>query len=54
MKKILAILLSLTMLFSVCAFAEGDETVTVTDMIGREVEIIPGSYTRVVCIGQAR
>ena len=24
---------------------------TVTDMIGREVEIIPGSYTRVICIG---
>ena len=27
------------------------QTVTVTDMIGREVEIIPGSYQRVVCIG---
>ena len=26
-------------------------TVTVTDMIGREVNIIPGSYKRVVCIG---
>ena len=26
-------------------------TVTVTDMVGRSVEIIPGSYTRVVCIG---
>ena len=25
--------------------------VTVTDMIGREVTIIPGSYSRVVCIG---
>ena len=25
--------------------------VVVTDMIGREVEIVPGSYTRVVCIG---
>jgi iron complex transport system substrate-binding protein len=25
--------------------------VTVTDMIGREVTVIPGSYTRVVCIG---
>ncbi|MBR4289556.1 MAG: ABC transporter substrate-binding protein [Oscillospiraceae bacterium] len=25
--------------------------VTVTDMIGREVTIVPGSYTRVVCIG---
>lgn len=25
--------------------------VTVTDMIGREVAVVPGSYTRVVCIG---
>ena len=25
--------------------------VTVTDMIGRQVEIVPGSYQRVVCIG---
>ena len=27
------------------------QAVTVTDMIGREVEIVPGSYERVVCIG---
>ena len=27
------------------------QSVVVTDMIGREVEIVPGSYTRVVCIG---
>ena len=26
-------------------------TLTVTDMIGREVEVLPGSYKRVVCIG---
>ena len=26
-------------------------TITITDMIGREVEVTPGSYTRVVCIG---
>ena len=25
--------------------------VTITDMIGREVTIVPGSYKRVVCIG---
>ena len=25
--------------------------VTVTDMIGREVDVVPGSYSRVVCIG---
>ena len=28
-----------------------DGAVTVTDMIGREVTVIPGSYQRVVCIG---
>ncbi len=27
------------------------QSVVVTDMIGRQVEIVPGSYTRVVCIG---
>ena len=34
--------------------AEQEETpaeVTVTDMIGREVTVIPGSYKRVVCVG---
>lgn len=25
--------------------------ITITDMIGREVTVTPGSYTRVVCIG---
>lgn len=27
------------------------EVITVTDLIGREVDIIPGSYQRVICIG---
>ena len=27
------------------------ESIVITDMVGREVEIVPGSYTRVVCIG---
>ena len=31
--------------------AEESAAVTVTDMIGREVEIVPGSYKKVVCIG---
>ena len=31
--------------------AEQTPEITVTDMIGREVKIIPGSYRRVVCIG---
>ena len=53
MKKLIAALLAVTLLLSGCAAATPElrETVTVTDMIGREVEIIPGSYERVVCIG---
>ena len=31
--------------------AKTAEPVVITDMIGRQVEIVPGSYTRVVCIG---
>ena len=27
------------------------QSVVITDMVGRQVEIVPGSYTRVVCIG---
>ena len=47
-------------LIAVCVFAAGiseldsaskAQSVVVTDMVGREVEIVPGSYTRVVCIG---
>ena len=29
----------------------GQTTVTVTDMVGREVTVIPGSYKRVACVG---
>ena len=55
-KRILVLLLCAAMCLSVCvggiqsAFAEAEET-TVTDMIGREVTVTPGSYKRVVCIG---
>ena len=60
MKKLLSLMLAFVMLLSLCACAPqdsgddqpiGDETVTVTDMIGREVTVKPGSYKRVVCIG---
>ena len=73
MKKMIALLMALAMVLTLCACgAEGEETlplmeteaqtaqtqapeetaeITVTDMIGREVKIIPGSYQRVVCIG---
>ena len=57
-KKLFALILALLMLLSVCACGvpensgnESAEAVTVTDMIGREVEVIPGSYEHVVCIG---
>ena len=33
------------------AAAAENSTVTVTDMVGRSVEVLPGSYKRVVCIG---
>ena len=60
MKKILSLVLALLMLLSLCACGgnvtetepvETSGEVTVTDMIGREVTVVPGSYTRVVCIG---
>lgn len=60
MKKTIIVLLSLLMLFSLCGCAaqNAEEAqsvisaeVTVTDMIGREVTVIPGTYSRVVCIG---
>ena len=65
MKHIFALLLALTMLLSLCACgipntpietsaptnATESNEVTVTDMIGREVTVIPGSYQKVVCIG---
>ena len=56
------LLIVLVMAFvAVCVFAAAvsevapdaskAQSVIVTDMVGREVEIVPGSYTRVVCIG---
>lgn len=57
MKKYPALLLVLTVMLSLCACGtkvnkEKDAAeITVTDMIGREVTVTPGSYERVVCIG---
>ena len=67
MKKLIVFLLAACMLLSLCACGtiaqpettagapttEATETkdITVTDMIGREVTVVPGSYTSVVCIG---
>ena len=52
-RKLISLLLCCAMVFALCAtaYAEGTGPAVITDMIGREVEIIPGSYERVVCIG---
>lgn len=54
-KKIFALFLALALLFSLAACdsqeLEVGTGVTVTDMVGREVTVYPGSYQRVVCIG---
>ena len=57
-KKILSAVLVLTMVLALCACAptdsvtpQGEGTITVTDMVGREISVNPGSYKRVVCIG---
>ena len=56
MKKLIAFLLAAIMLLGLTACGvpgtdapQGSETVT--DMVGREVSVNPGSYKRVVCIG---
>lgn len=57
MKKILTLVLSFVLVFSLVACGAQEtgkpeaQTVTVTDMIGREVDVVPGSYQRVVCVG---
>ena len=60
MRKIFAIVLCLSLALSLCACDLGGgttaattagEKTTVTDMIGREVSVTPGGYSRVVCIG---
>ena len=58
MKKLLSFMLALLIIFSVCActvqddpVADDGKQITVTDMIGRQVNVVPGSYKKVVCIG---
>ena len=57
-KRILSAVLVSAMVLALCACApmdsvtpQGEGTITVTDMVGREVSVNPGSYKKVVCIG---
>ena len=58
-KKLLAAVLAFVTVFSLCACgvqetpAPGADSaeITVTDMIGRQVTVTPGSYQKVVCVG---
>ncbi len=53
--KRIALFLALILCLSACGQTQTEEvktdSVAVTDMIGRELTIVPGSYQRVVCIG---
>ena len=57
MKKLISLILALCVVLSLAACAPGEnqkpagEAITVTDMIGREVSVVPGSYKKVVCVG---
>ena len=57
-KKLISLLLVLAMVLPMCACAPqndatqgGENSVTVTDMVDRQVTVTPGSYKKVVCIG---
>ena len=63
-KRILSLMLAAVLVLGLCACAKPateptdtrpgetqNTSVTVTDMIGRELTVTPGSYKRVVCIG---
>ena len=41
----------MVLMLSASVSAQPGDEVTITDMIGREVTVVPGSYQRVVCIG---
>ena len=54
MKKLISLLLAMLLMLSLCACAEPASPageLVVTDMIGREVAVNPGSYRKVVCVG---
>ena len=50
-QKLLSLLFALFIIVMSSLTVQAAEEVTITDMIGREVTVVPGSYQRVVCIG---
>lgn len=51
-RNLLSVVLAFCMLFALNISASaGSNEITVNDMTGREVKVVPGSYHRVVCIG---
>ncbi|MBO4534650.1 MAG: ABC transporter substrate-binding protein, partial [Clostridia bacterium] len=53
--KVLAVLVAIAMIcvlaLPLAACDKNTDDGTITDMIGRKVSIVPGSYSRIVCIG---
>ena len=56
MKKVFALILCLTMMLTLASCGPMEEEkkaggIAITDMVGREITVHPGTYQRVVCIG---
>lgn len=57
MKRLFSLLLCAAVLLSLCGCGveppavDSENTITVTDMVGRQIPVVPGSYKRIVCIG---
>ena len=56
MKKVFALVLCLTMMLTLASCGPMEEEkkaggIAITDMVGREITVHPGTYQRVVCIG---
>ena len=50
-QKLFSLLAALVMVMMCALTVQAADEVTITDMIGREVTVVPGGYRRVVCIG---
>ncbi|MBQ6502614.1 MAG: ABC transporter substrate-binding protein [Flexilinea sp.] len=50
-QKLFSLLAALVMVMMCALTVQAADEVTITDMIGREVTVVPGVYRRVVCIG---